>query len=116
MTGQGGAPAGTGASNIGVEVQGGTITAGGLGTVTVNGTGGATSGNSNIGVLVNFPSTSTITSSGGNVSVTATGGGTGVSSPQMFGVAVDQVNDLSGRQRHGHDRGHPWRCWWHRKQ
>ncbi len=94
VTGQGGA-AGTGASNIGIEVQGGTIKAGGLGTVTVNGTGGASTGNSNVGVLVNFPSTSTITSGGGAVSVTGTGGGTGASASNV-GVGVDQGTISAG--------------------
>ena len=63
--------------------------------MTVNGSGGATTGNSNIGVSVNFPSTSTITSSGGNVSVTATGGGTGVSSTNV-GVYVDEGTISAG--------------------
>src|SRR6266542_1120852 len=77
----------SGNNNYGVAVLGfGVVTAGGSGSVTVQGTGGPSSGNSNYGVIV-FGTGSQITSGGGAVSVTGQGGGSGFSG--NFGVFVD---------------------------
>ena len=66
-------------SNMGIDIEGGTITSGGLGTVTVSGQGGnqtGTSGNSNYGIYMNaFAGDSQITSNGGNITVNGIGGG-----------------------------------------
>lgn len=77
-----GGGSGTSFGNSGVSV-GGIITAGGDGTVTVEGTGGDGSGGSHMGVVVNGQ----ITSSGGHVMVTGQGGGSG-SATDNYGVAV----------------------------
>ncbi|MDG2012221.1 MAG: hypothetical protein P8J33_01865, partial [Pirellulaceae bacterium] len=63
--------------NIGIRVSNSSITAGGNGTVTVDGTGGPSEDNSHHGVVVT--ETGEITSSGGDISVTGTGGGVGAS-------------------------------------
>ncbi len=96
VTGTGG---GVGVSqvNVGVRVeQGGQITAGGNGSVTVVGQGGnlsGTGGNGNYGVFVNHTN-SRITSGGGNVSVTGTGGGAG-SSTNNDGIGVGNSAAIS---------------------
>lgn len=76
------------ATGINVESTG-VISAGGSGTVTVQGTGGATTLRNDYGVL----DSGTITSSGGNVQVIGTGGGSATSSADYgnFGVYVDQT-------------------------
>ncbi len=90
VIGQGG---GTGSSLIdsGVELSvGSTISAGGSGTVTVQGTGGNGTAGSNLGV----ENPGTITSSGGNVSVT--GQGTSTGGGGNYGVDVTGVVTAGG--------------------
>ncbi len=73
---------GTSQNSRGVQVQaGGLVTAGGTGTVTVEGRGGVGEGNQNYGVyLVGSESTvSAVTSAAGNVHIGGTGGGAGAS-------------------------------------
>lgn len=50
------------------------MTAGGTGTVTIQGTGGNTSGSGDFGVYVNGVA-ALVTATGGNISVTGAGGG-----------------------------------------
>jgi hypothetical protein len=83
---------GSGSSNYGVEVDdGGTITAGSAGAVTVMGSSIATdAGGGDEGVFVSG-SNSAITSAGGDVSVTGTPGG----GPNSLGVAIDASTTVS---------------------
>ena len=82
--------------NHGVLVSNGLISAGGTGTVTVNGTGGAAASSTNYGVFVTAPSTQAIgiTSSGGNVNVTGQGGGIGTGNNNI-GVHVADFGGIS---------------------
>ncbi|MCO6459295.1 MAG: hypothetical protein J5I93_28635 [Pirellulaceae bacterium] len=77
----------SGSNGVGVEAaNGGEISAGGMGTVLVQGTGAAGTSNSNAGVFVGG-SNARITSSGGTVTVIGQGGGIG-SSGINYGVQV----------------------------
>ncbi len=92
VTGSGGG-SGTAANNLGVAVaDGGVVSAGGSGTVTVQGTGGVGSGAGNIGVSVagNSVANGRITSSGGAVQVT------GIEGSGASGVAIN----VGGTQAH----------------
>jgi hypothetical protein len=102
VTGQGGGSA-TSANNYGVFVNvSGQITAGGAGTVTVQGTGGLTGGGADYGVAVSgsgslglIPTTQTaITSSDGNVQVTGQGGGSAFSG-NNYGVYISNSGQVS---------------------
>lgn len=62
--------------------NGGLISAGGTGTVTVTGTGGAVTGIFNTGIFISGAS-SQINSAGGSVSLVGTGGGTGASTSNL---------------------------------
>ncbi len=76
---------GTASAGDGIRMQpGGTISAGGTGSVSVTGIGANISGGFSFGVIVN---NSTITSSGGSVTVNGTGGGSSNSSTGL-GVYV----------------------------
>ena len=94
VTGTGGSGS-TGSGSFGntgvLVVDGGQITSGPSGTVTVEGTGGAVPRNDNYGIYVRS-SLSSITSGGGNLTVTGTGGGSGTSASN-HGVYVH----LTGR-------------------
>ena len=97
VTGTGGNGTGTGARQVGVQINfGARILSGDLGSVTVDGTGGTSSGDNNVGVYVEddpspTPLNTRISSGGGAVSVTGKGGGTGVSEGN-HGVWVTKGN------------------------
>ncbi len=96
VTGIGGGT-GTGNDNVGVGVgQYCTISAGGNGVVTVQGTGGATGGSRNYGVYAttNNGIPAKITSTNGDVHINGTGGGSG-SSSQGYGIEVENGTILS---------------------
>ncbi len=79
---------GLGTPNQGVIVDlAGQISAGGTGTVAVQGTGGVTDGGSDIGVRVDGAS-SLISSNGGNISITGIAGGSAASPGSIIGVLI----------------------------
>jgi hypothetical protein len=81
--------------NYGVQlINGGKITAGGTGAVSVQGTAGTATGNQNFGVFLSGATTQ-ITSGGGNVSVSGFGGGSGASTLNygVYLVATDTKID-----------------------
>ena len=84
LTGQGGAS--TGNSNIGIYLNGGTVTAAGAGTITVNGTGGGT-GNSSFNQGLELNNGGALTAVNGNIAITAQGGGAG-SGANNYGLYV----------------------------
>ena len=85
VTGQGGNIGTAGTDNHGVSVSLNTqISAGGSGTLSVDGIGGNATNRQNYGVYVN----GTITSAGGAVAVTGQGGGNGADSTSNYGVFV----------------------------
>ena len=93
VTGFGGGT-GVSAANLGVFVaNGGQVTAGMSGTVTVEGTGGSTNGNDNYGVFV-AGTDALITSSGGDLEVTGQGGGTGASANNI-GVTLSAGGQIT---------------------
>jgi hypothetical protein len=79
---------------IGVYIEnGGSVSAGGSGSVTVTGTAGSSSGGKNVGVLVDgHGSTAKVTSSGGNVVVSGSGGGSG---SDDFGIDIENGASVS---------------------
>jgi FG-GAP-like repeat len=82
-------------NNRGVRVfNGGKISAGLMGNVSVTGTGGATGGDDNYGVNV-VGANSIITSSGGSVTIIGNGGGTGATSDSNRGLVVDNGGEIS---------------------
>lgn len=83
-----------GSSNFGVQVaSAGTITAGGSGNVTVQGTGGTVTTTTNDGIRV-IGANSIITSGGGNVTVTGFGGGISASNTNP-GVSITTAGSIS---------------------
>ncbi|HQW24788.1 MAG TPA: SdrD B-like domain-containing protein, partial [Saprospiraceae bacterium] len=77
--------------NLGLAVQGATLSAGGTGIVNAEGYGGTSSGGTNHGVYVRNPQ-SLITSSGGDVIVSGYAGGTGSAN---IGLVLDNEGVIS---------------------